>query len=375
MNAVLTNKPDEFELGLTGILGAAIFELTIGLAIGCFLIKKNYFLSYSVLSRDFIIYLCVIVLLFYYIEMKNITLTKSLILVSLWVIYMIYLILTSQEEEEDMNLVIVKSDKEESPAFDLNSDCLSTFNQNYLSTNTNKNYISDVEDGEKLIQGNKFDNSFTSKISQKSTNYKLSRDKIIIALESESLISTLVKGFFRITSKPWELLLDLFTPKSSEGIYIFIQFFVPLFFIWNVSEIELFILEKLISKLNVPASFLGMTIMSWGNNAPDMFNVASAMAKGMVDLALNAAIASEIHNILLGLGLPWLIYNCSIGKPINFATGDLYAFTLFFFSFFILIFIVVLKFNRHRLDHKFAFFLVTIYIIFLFIISLISFKK
>jgi Ca2+/Na+ antiporter len=76
MNAVLLNKPNEFELGLTGILGAAIFELTVGLAVGCLLIKKNYYLSYSVLSRDFIIYLIIIVLLYYYIETKYITLTK-----------------------------------------------------------------------------------------------------------------------------------------------------------------------------------------------------------------------------------------------------------------------------------------------------------
>jgi Ca2+/Na+ antiporter len=76
MNAVLLNKPDELELGLTGILGAAVFEFTVGLAIGCILIKKNYKLAYSVLSRDIIIYLVVLVILFFYIENKSITMAK-----------------------------------------------------------------------------------------------------------------------------------------------------------------------------------------------------------------------------------------------------------------------------------------------------------
>lgn len=82
MNAVLLNKTDEIELGLTGIIGAAIFELTIGLAIGCFLIKKNYKLAFSILARDLIIYLIVLVILYYYLEMKYITLTK--VIKSIW---------------------------------------------------------------------------------------------------------------------------------------------------------------------------------------------------------------------------------------------------------------------------------------------------
>jgi Ca2+/Na+ antiporter len=91
-------------------------------------------------------------------------------------------------------------------------------------------------------------------------------------------------------------------------------------------------------------------------------------------LALNAAIASEIHNILLGLGLPWLVYNCSVGKEIVFNTGDLYAFILFFFCAFILIFILVLKFNKNKLDSKFACFLGGSYFMFLVLIFVLTFK-
>jgi len=76
MNAVLLNKVEEIELGLTGILGAAIFELTVGIALGCFLIKKNYKLSFSILARDLIIYLIILVILYYYLELKYITLNK-----------------------------------------------------------------------------------------------------------------------------------------------------------------------------------------------------------------------------------------------------------------------------------------------------------
>ena len=76
MNAVLSNKKAEFELGLTCILGASIFEMSIGLAIGCFLIRKNYKISYSNLIRDFIIYLCILILLYFYLQTEVIDFTK-----------------------------------------------------------------------------------------------------------------------------------------------------------------------------------------------------------------------------------------------------------------------------------------------------------
>lgn len=191
---------------------------------------------------------------------------------------------------------------------------------------------------------------------------------------NQSLLTLFVKGFLKATAKPWEMLLDLFTPKSNEGAFLIIKFIIPLFFIWNFSEVELFILEKVMGRLKVPASFLGLTIMSWGNNAPDMYNVASAMAKGLVDLALNAAIASEIHNILLGLGLPWLVYNLTYSKPIEFQMNDLYAFTIFFFCVFVLIFLLALKFNRNKFDYKLAIFLIVVYLVFLILIFVLSFN-
>jgi Ca2+/Na+ antiporter len=189
-----------------------------------------------------------------------------------------------------------------------------------------------------------------------------------------SILNIAYKGIIKVISIPWELLLGVILPKSTEGFYLFVHIFIPLFLIWNISEIELLILENLTSKLNISASFIGLTIMSWGNNAPDLFSVASAMSKGMTDLALNAAIASEIHNILLGLGLPWLIYNCTFNQSIPFTGGDVYTITVLFFCFFIIAFLVGLYLNDKKLNTRFAIFLFMTYVIFLIIIFIFLFK-
>ena len=98
------------------------------------------------------------------------------------------------------------------------------------------------------------------------------------------------------------------------------------------------------------------------------------MSKGLVDLALNAAIASEIHNILLGLGLPWLVFNLYYGVPIKFQINELYTASIAFFSVFLVLFLFVFKMNSTRLDKKFALFLIIIYLIFLVLLFYFSFN-
>jgi len=79
MNAVLLNKPSEFELGLTAIIGAAIFEFSIGFAIGCMLIRKNYKISYKILVRDILIYFGIMIMLYFFLKDKYLDLKKVII--------------------------------------------------------------------------------------------------------------------------------------------------------------------------------------------------------------------------------------------------------------------------------------------------------
>jgi Ca2+/Na+ antiporter len=191
-----------------------------------------------------------------------------------------------------------------------------------------------------------------------------------------SIKGIIVNGFLKIMSTPWDMLLNIVLPKSRDSWLIWLHLIIPLLLIWNVSEIELYILEKLIARLKSSSGFIGLTLMSWGNNTPDMFNVASAMSKGMVNLALNAAIASEIHNILLGLGLPWLVHNCLFNKRIILSSNsDIYVTTISFYCIFLLSFIALLKLNNSRLNTRFAVFLITAYTVFFTLIFILYYKS
>jgi Ca2+/Na+ antiporter len=76
MNAVLKDDVHDISLALTGALGSSVFQMTIGLAIGCFIMKKQYSFSYNAFIKDLFIYLATIVIMFYFIVTKNIDLVK-----------------------------------------------------------------------------------------------------------------------------------------------------------------------------------------------------------------------------------------------------------------------------------------------------------
>lgn len=288
---------------------------------------------------------------------------------------MIYLIVTSKTAEDEF--VTVEMNFENTDTFDSNDGTI-------LNKLENEKILSNELDFRVPSSENPIHSTELSKMLQESKEEKkplnetdnfenIRRIKFLKNLESQNFLKTIFKSVLQMFSTPWELLLNLLTPNSYEGCYLFIHFLVPSILIWNVSEFELFILEKILKRLNISANFLGLTLTAWGNNAPDMFNVASAMSKGMVDLAVNAAIASEIHNILLGLALPWLVYNLRMKKPLVFSANNIYPFTLFFFCFFVLSFIIGFKVNDLKFDHKFAYYLILCYLIFLTVISIITF--
>ncbi len=219
---------------------------------------------------------------------------------TLWVFYMVYLILTSSDKEDNSYSWVIMKDEKNKNRKNLCENYFDT-NTNYSNTNSSKG--NELFDKEKLSFeeiSNKSIDHFKHIIRNRSKEKSIDLEDIVhddnrkvifndLDLEKfnyykhsyiknmstkidlyESFAILFIKGMFKVLSKPWELLMDLFVTKSNEGFSLFLGFLIPMFFIWNFSELELYILSKVLSRLKVPPSFLGFTIMSWGNNAPDM---------------------------------------------------------------------------------------------------------
>merc|ERR1719262_1193139 len=69
--------------------------------------------------------------------------------------------------------------------------------------------------------------------------------------------------------------------------------------------------------VGIPPLFMGLVFLAAGTSIPDAFASMAAARKGEGDMAVSNALGSNIFDILLGLGLPWLIA-LMIGRPIVF---------------------------------------------------------
>ena len=68
--------------------------------------------------------------------------------------------------------------------------------------------------------------------------------------------------------------------------------------------------------LQVPAAVMGMYVVAVGAQVPDTIQAVAVARHGLGGMAVASATGSQVVNVLIGLGLPWLISNV-FGKLIH----------------------------------------------------------
>mmetsp|Transcript_1570 Transcript_1570/g.5078 ORF Transcript_1570/g.5078 Transcript_1570/m.5078 type:complete len:187 (+) Transcript_1570:3-563(+) len=68
--------------------------------------------------------------------------------------------------------------------------------------------------------------------------------------------------------------------------------------------------------LGVPSCFLGMCVIAVGAEIPDTIQSVTVARRGYGSMAVSNSTGSQILNILVGLGMPWLI-SCLAGRPVR----------------------------------------------------------
>jgi len=60
---------------------------------------------------------------------------------------------------------------------------------------------------------------------------------------------------------------------------------------------------------NIPPEIMGLTFLAAGTSVPDLLSSVIVAKQGKGDMAVSSSIGSNIFDILVGLPLPWLVYN------------------------------------------------------------------
>ncbi len=84
---------------------------------------------------------------------------------------------------------------------------------------------------------------------------------------------------------------------------------------FTVSVLIIIVLSKLLvdhaiifaEAINLPPVIIALTVLACGTSAPDLISSIIVVRRGHGDMAIANAVGSNIFDILIGLGLPWLI--------------------------------------------------------------------
>ena len=132
------------------------------------------------------------------------------------------------------------------------------------------------------------------------------------------------------------------------------------------------------SLLNINKSFLGMTILTYGNSISDLMLNLSLVNLGYGEMALSGSIAGPLFNLLIGLGIPLIklnIKNGEINIDIFNTTTKIGIICLIFLIGNLLTLGIQAKIHKYHLNIKFALIRYIFYFSFFIIICLITFIK
>lgn len=120
--------------------------------------------------------------------------------------------------------------------------------------------------------------------------------------------------------------------------------------------------------LGIPDTVMGITFLAAGTSVPDTIASVLVARNGYGDMAVSNSIGSNVFDIFLGLGLPWLLKTTirpmGAGPTVNInSKGLLASVGLLMLS--LIIVVLSIHFNKWRLTKKLGYMIMTTYAIFL----------
>jgi K+-dependent Na+/Ca+ exchanger-like protein len=139
-------------------------------------------------------------------------------------------------------------------------------------------------------------------------------------------------------------------------------FLVSIVFIAGISWVLVEHSVNFAQAIGIPPIIVALTVLAAGTSAPDLISSIIVARQGRGEMAVANAVGSNIFDILVGLGLPWLIVILLRGGTVHVGTENLWLSTIILLGTVVLLF--VLLSTEHLLSRKEGWSLVGVYIIF-----------
>jgi K+-dependent Na+/Ca+ exchanger-like protein len=136
----------------------------------------------------------------------------------------------------------------------------------------------------------------------------------------------------------------LFFDLKKRPQFYFVNFLISIALIGITTH---FMIESAVSIAHffgIPSVVIGLTILAAGTSVPDLIASVNVAKRGYGDMAIANAVGSNIFDIAIGLGLPWLFVILWRGNNIVVDTASLYSSAVLLFATVIaLLFLLIAK--------------------------------
>lgn len=164
-----------------------------------------------------------------------------------------------------------------------------------------------------------------------------------------------------IFEKKKNFILEKIFPSSKK---YYLTFSISIFIIAGLSWVLVESAIKMSAILGIPEAIVALTVLAIGTSVPDTISSVIVAKQGRGGMAISNAIGSNIFDILVGLGVPWLIFLAINGGTIPVSTENLYgSVVLLFATVFVIFFLFLLR--KWRIGNKSGYFLIILYIAYL----------
>mmetsp|Transcript_44117 Transcript_44117/g.70817 ORF Transcript_44117/g.70817 Transcript_44117/m.70817 type:complete len:644 (-) Transcript_44117:780-2711(-) len=114
-----------------------------------------------------------------------------------------------------------------------------------------------------------------------------------------------------ILSLPWYAVFTFTIPPCASvkwRKYYLLSFAMSIFWIGFITHWMVEWCVRIGCILNIPSVVMGTTVLAAGTSIPDALSSIAVARDGLADMAVANAVGSNVFDIWLGLGLPWLLY-------------------------------------------------------------------
>ncbi len=184
-----------------------------------------------------------------------------------------------------------------------------------------------------------------------------------VDLEQEKAEVEVVKRYrlVRLLIKPLDKVVDL-TFASSR--YYMLNFIISIIWIAFLSWVLVYSAIGVSVILNVPEGIIALTVLAAGTSVPDLIASVIVAKKGRGGMAISNALGSNIFDILLGLGIPWLIVIILFKDSVEVSSQNIFVSVILLFASVLIVFMLLI-YRRWKISKPTGILLLALYLAYL----------